>query len=385
MNMPCPKCSTLLPSRAVSCSVCSAIITGIDRGRTPNESSGSSSELDSELERLDQQLRDSMAKMNQELEQVLGSSSTGGAMLVNPSSESSKPLSPNGKAINPELGNGKSIGLLSDAEKFGFLCPLGTRIESSYSAVVHSPHVLGNYEYRIKAKSIDFYFQHDEDLVNAYAMSPGPGNSDLKNPAIVYFAGLANIIRVTAAVVANHHRQIQKKRYSDPVRFKENIRSISQRMADNQGYFSLKDTDGLVQNVLFPKGISDETIVAYAQNYTEAMERFVFAHELGHICYGHTMGRRDNYDISRMQERDADSFASQCFSSDSHRETLFLGQLFVNLIFAWNEERGNRSELTTHPAGRERFMNAIHLNPAPAKEALETLGLAVDDLIALLP
>lgn len=352
---------------------------------TRDVSSGASSELDLELEKLDQQLKDSMAKMNQELEQLLGGSTLRDSNLYAPSRESVNRPSMKEQPKSPVLGKEQRIGLLSDLEKAGFLRPVGTRIESSYSAVVNSPHVLGNLEYRSRSRMIDFYFQHDQDVVNAFAMSPGLGNPDLKNPSIVYFAGLANIIRVTAAAVANHHWQIQRKRYSDPHKFKDNIRSIGRRLEENRGIFSTTDTDYLVERVLFPTGVEDDSIVFVAQNYTEAMERFVFAHELGHICYGHTMGRRDNNDISRMQERDADSFASQCFSSDTHRGTSFLGQLFVNLIFAWREERAGRSELTTHPAGRERFMNAIHLNPSPAKEALETLGLKIDDLIALLP
>jgi len=341
--------------------------------------------IDSELENLERELKASMAQLDKELATALGNAIP--IATTSPADPLKHPMA-NDAMTTDKLKTGSSpnaLELLSPMEYAAFLQPSATRILSTLSAVMNSPHVLGNDEYRFKAQATQLHFEADNFRVNALALSPNRANPKLKAPLIVYFEGLANMIRLTAACIATHHRKIQKNRYSDSSWFKSAIRSIGERMEANSGVFSPVDTKNLATRVLFPNGIEDDTVVTYAQNYTEAMERFVFAHELGHICYGHTMGSRDNYEISRMQERDADSFASQCASSDTHRETSFLGQLFVTLIFAWAEERITPQLPTTHPAGRERFMNAIHLNPGPAKEACETLGLSIDDLRALLP
>jgi hypothetical protein len=394
MPLESPKCGTLLTSHATSCPRCAAVVSHKSAG-----SSVADATIESELAKMDRELKESMEKMNRELEQSLGqmqSPPTAGGRVTQPEDyrfPSNQATDQNrmhfaSAAKEPVSdGPGDKYHLLSPREMDGFLLPLPTRVASTLSAVLHCPHVLGNLHYRLKASQVQFHFDPSDNRVNAYAAAARTKEDAVHPDAslIIYLTGLANIIRVTAACVADHHRLIQKNRYADPRHFKDCIRTIGERMENNGGLFANTDTLHLTNTLLFPDGIKDETIVTYAQNYTEAMERFIFAHELGHICYGHVLGARDNYDISRMQERDADSFAAQCSSSDTHRETSFLGQLFVTLIFAWCEERLPNAPQTTHPAGRERYLNAINSNPTPAMEALDTLNLTVDDLHALLP
>jgi hypothetical protein len=129
----------------------------------------------------------------------------------------------------------------------------------------------------------------------------------------------------------------------------------------------------------------DERFVSLARSLSASMEMFVVGHEAGHIAYGHTLGQQHNYDVSRNQERDADSFASSALSTSPFREYLFLGQVFVTLIFAWVDHAGRSRNPTTHPLGRERFLNAMASNSEAAKEAAEQFGLTRERLEELLP
>jgi len=131
--------------------------------------------------------------------------------------------------------------------------------------------------------------------------------------------------------------------------------------------------------------LEDDRFVGLARSLSAAMEAAVIAHEAGHLALGHTLGQRLNFDVSRNQEREADSFASSILTSSPFREYLFLGQVFITIVFSWMEHAARRTDPTTHPLGRERFFNALTNNSAAAKEAADQFGLTRERLIELLP
>jgi len=92
-----------------------------------------------------------------------------------------------------------------------------------------------------------------------------------------------------------------------------------------------------------------------------------------------------NFDIARNQEREADSFASSVLSASPFREYLFLGQVFITLLFSWLDHVARSKDATTHPLGRERFFNIMTNNTAAAGEAADRFGFTRERLIALLP
>jgi len=159
-------------------------------------------------------------------------------------------------------------------------------------------------------------------------------------------------------------------------------RKVSQR----GGSLDVPSSIEIFRATMLPE-ISDdeERFVSLARSYAAAMDMFVVAHEAGHLALGHTLGRALNYDVSRNQEREADSFASSALSTSPFREYLFLGQVFVTIVFAWVEAAARARQAGTHPLARERFLHAIESNSQAAREAAEEFGLTRESLMEMLP
>ena len=115
------------------------------------------------------------------------------------------------------------------------------------------------------------------------------------------------------------------------------------------------------------------------------MEMYVIAHEAGHIALGHTLGPTLSYDMSRNQEREADSFASSCLSTSPFRDKLFLGQVFATVILAWMDHAAALDEVSTHPSSHDRFLSALRSNKEAAEDAAEQYGLTTAELQGFLP
>ena len=90
------------------------------------------------------------------------------------------------------------------------------------------------------------------------------------------------------------------------------------------------------------------------------------AHELGHIALAHILGRTPSLEVSRNQEREADSFASSVVSTSPFGDYLVAGQIIWSLIMVWGEHTGNVEIATSHPLERERLMDFIRANEAKA-------------------
>jgi len=264
-------------------------------------------------------------------------------------------------------------GLIHDVEICNALFPSSELIQQSAVFVFQSAHVTSNELYSARVSRIQFTFDEGDPTVNAFAR-------DSENrPEILFCAGLARVYSVVSLGVALHMQRTQQGLMSQhlPILFEAVGRHIAKEA------FTTDAAVQIFKSILRPEiPEGDERFISRARSLRAAMEMTVIAHEVGHIALGHTLGRDQNYDISRNQEREADSFAASCLSSSPFRQELFLGQVFHNLIFCWGDSGG---EVSTHPHSRERFYAAFESNSSAAKEAAEEYGLMKAEIEKFLP
>jgi hypothetical protein len=270
------------------------------------------------------------------------------------------------------------------------LTPQPEEIRQSVRFVFDSPHIQTNRQYQSRVGQIGFLFVGDDHTVNAFAtdhpLRMGEGNV-VTPPAIVFFGGLGCALRLASASLALHARAL---RGSTDLFAAYGLKDVFHRMGravvEGKGTFDPDISASILRNAAGAASMTpDDRFVSTARSYSAAMEMFVVAHEAGHIALGHTLGQSLNYDVSRNQEREADSFASSALCTSPFREYLFLGQVFVTIVFAWVEHAAGAHDAETHPLSRERFLNAIQSNREAAREAAENLGLTTARLQELLP
>jgi hypothetical protein len=110
--------------------------------------------------------------------------------------------------------------------------------------------------------------------------------------------------------------------------------------------------------------LADPAVAHKAQSFAVGMMAYVIGHELGHIALGHTLCASANLEVSRNQEREADSFASSVISTCPFGEYLVTGPVVWDLVWVWCQYAGNDRMATTHPLSRERLLDFIRANAA---------------------
>ena len=108
-----------------------------------------------------------------------------------------------------------------------------------------------------------------------------------------------------------------------------------------------------------------------ANGISAGMILTILAHEMGHIVLGHVAHTSGiGLEISRNQEREADSFASSVISASPFGEYMFVGMLFwhyaLMLLEGAQPAAGDDGESQTHPCSRERYENLVKANPSKA-------------------
>ena len=229
--------------------------------------------------------------------------------------------------------------------------------------VFESNLVESNAQYKSITSETRFSYKPDNPEINAYATGTALG------PQIIVTGGLVREFFITSlyAVMQSTHGGNQLKTYSR-VQFK------AHRSLENE--------------VNLPEGIDervDHRVIETSQDLLGSMVVFVIAHELGHVVYGHVFGPgydNQSIDISRNQERDADSFASSVIASSRFAPFLVQGQILALYVFALSEnESGESVEPGTHPLAVERLKNAIRSNSEIAKEMGLTEAM-IDEVIS---
>ncbi len=282
-----------------------------------------------------------------------------------------------------------SKGPIHPMELIGLLIPLPDQIVQSKEIALSSPFIHGNAQYHARIESTSFRYLAEDMTVNAFATDypiPVGDGEELKPPAIAFLGGLAMVLRITAAALAVYIRPQSNLRFlGGESSLIKAFHAIGDALVQGGGKLDPEVFGDTLMGVVPTEILEDDRFVGLARSLSAAMEAAVIAHEAGHLALGHTLGQRLNFDVSRNQEREADSFASSILTSSPFREYLFLGQIFITIVFSWMEHAARRTDPTTHPLGRERFFNALTNNSAAAKEAADQFGLTRERLIELLP
>jgi hypothetical protein len=162
-------------------------------------------------------------------------------------------------------------------------------------------------------------------------------------------------------------------------------------IVSNEGKLPFEETARVFEGILVPlldevAGRGEEDFVHYAPSFRASLYMFVIAHEMGHIAYGHTLGKSSNYSVSRAQEFDADSFAAQTLSACPYSEYHFLAQVLVTITFAWVEHAARVKQASTHPLSVERFRQMLRdADNRAEQEVADQFGITRADLEGLLP
>ncbi len=286
-------------------------------------------------------------------------------------------------------GAAPARALVHPEEWVSMFCPQPEQINQSARFVFDSPFIQSNPLYQHRIGQVKFVFVPGETTVNAFATdAPLPVSEDraIEPPVIVFYGGLAAALRLASAALAVHIRARRRSGFSlARSNLSAALHTMGRTVAARGGLDVETSLDVFRQTVLADMVPDDERFVSLARSYAAAMDMFVVAHEAGHLALAHTLGRATNYDVSRNQEREADSFASSALCTSPFREYLFLGQVFVTIVFAWVEAGLQARQASTHPLARQRFLYAIESNSEAAREAAEEFGLSRQVLTEMLP
>ena len=243
--------------------------------------------------------------------------------------------------------------------------------------VFYSPHVQTNAMYKTVAAATAFAPDLDNAEVNAFAtQAPGRGGRPA-TPMIAVLGGAATMVQVAASVVAAD----TEKGTGSARLLRDFVRSMGGRLCAGGGKFSHAMATETAREIGVDRQLAGPAIAHKAQSYAVGMMAYVIAHELGHIALGHTLGASVNLEVSRNQEREADSFASSVISTSPFGEYLVTGPVVWDLVWVWCQHAGNQRIATTHPLSRERLMDFIRANEAQAA----ALGITESTIRDLLP
>jgi hypothetical protein len=174
------------------------------------------------------------------------------------------------------------------------------------------------------------------------------------NYKIKYFVGKAIADRVVAAAVSCADFSVSgENRLPLEETLTQAFLSV-RRMRDSNG--TLSEALQIVESHLLP--LFDEIRLGAAREISNKICRYVIAHEFAHILLGHLelpVAQSGDSDISKNNERQCDTFASNTINASLDREFAFLGGLLTFLHFICLQQSDAKKEGTSHPAPFERF------------------------------
>ena len=267
------------------------------------------------------------------------------------------------------------------------LRPQAEEFDTATGIVLASAFIQQNGDYASKARQIKFYFTANESTFNAYALK-GPmqleNGAVIRPPAVVFLGGFANAIYLVSVSVTTY----LKDRLDSTLRF--TYQDMGRAIVASGGRFAIEDSIRIFDRLLKFKTAEllrqeGEAAFRATRALRTSMYLYTLAHEVGHIVLGHTRGDDPNLDVSRNQEREADSFAASVLSTCPDREFHFLGGALSEALLVWVHRAAGDPAPGTHPASRERFSSFIKSNSEAAQEAAHAFGLDQRRLEGLLP
>lgn len=238
------------------------------------------------------------------------------------------------------------------------------QVRQMFEYVKNSEHVQGNSLYRDSMGRVQFLYDENDDTVNAYATAheKGPGRQDFAQEIRCY-AGAARFARLISLALA---AELEGREGA--------VQALLGAMSPEQfGTLTLKDAIDLANTTGLDTCLTNAAVRTEAESIAAGMLQTVLAHESGHHALGHVFGSAATLEISRNQEREADTFASSVISSSGFGKYMFEGMLFWHCALV-SQQEGARGE-GTHPLARERLANLIQQNPEKAAAWGITQGL----------
>lgn len=251
-----------------------------------------------------------------------------------------------------------------DAAVAQYFQPSEAELSQLFEYVRSAANVKENLQYAGIMKDVRFFYLADNDTVNAYAsLKKLNKDKDELHRVIVLLGGAVRFCKVASLAVAAHLSGDKQA----PVRL---VRTLEPADCDK---LDLDAVVRLVNAANLGAALANETVQAKAKSVSAGMILGILAHEAGHHALGHTLNTSEkvNLDISRNQEREADSFASSVIASSPFGEYILAGTLFWH--FALASQQGD-AVATTHPLSKERFENFVRANA----ELAASMGITLD-------
>lgn len=263
--------------------------------------------------------------------------------------------------------NGTVAREITVADVKSYLTPSNAEIEQLYTYVVNSPFLKENLQYVDRMKSVDFLYVSTNDTVNAFAGRRVVENDGKKQLAFhtVVFGGAARYARLVglaAAIEDNGHKDMLKK-------------FVEAMPKSFCGSCSEAECVKFIQDNGLDRALANESIRQKAVSYSSGTIVSVLAHETGHHALGHllSVAEKRNLEISRNQEREADSFASSIISTSPFGEYIFAGTLFWHYAIATQADAASDTA-SDHPLSKERFENFVRANA----EKASAMGISIN-------
>lgn len=218
----------------------------------------------------------------------------------------------------------------------------------------NSSFVQGNDLYREMLGPVEFVYEDKNDEVNAYSESRkkwfGTGA-----PEVRCSSGAARFARLMALAWA-----VELEGREGTVQ-----RLLGEMGPEQFAVLTEGDAAMLLRAAGLEEALESPSVRSKAESIASGMLSFILAHELGHQALGHVYGAAENHGISRNQEREADSFASNVLETSAFGEYMFVGELFWQYALA--TQQNGKSGNGTHPEARERMQNLLREHPEFAK------------------
>jgi len=246
--------------------------------------------------------------------------------------------------------------------------------------VFHAPFVQTNPLYAQFADTTAFVPLMEEPVVNAFAAhQPLEINGKGVDPPLIVVMG--GVVTAAALAAACHAEDSINPRRVEGCRLAEAFELIGEIIVSSGGCISQEDAEMVSEHVLSERGEENAHATRLARSVAAGTLVGIIAHELGHIALGHTLGEQSSYEVSRNQERQADSFASCVTDQCPFSDHLVTGQILWWTILVWVEYAAGGGDATTHPSSLERLLNCVRDNKATA----ESLGLTPVTIGRFLP
>lgn len=131
------------------------------------------------------------------------------------------------------------------------------------------------------------------------------------------------------------------------------------------------------------RAAADAGVLPIARDIADGASLIVLAHELGHWAYGHIAGPKGSFEVSRNNERDADSFAASVVATLSSPDRALLGGVMFWCCLAKFDRQLTRGDGDEHPAPVARLDAMLAAMPSALAALLAGHGLGADDLRGL--